>query len=121
MENINKSELSDKCRKAIKSFVERKGCTVLGEVEEGILGLVFKDEGDMVFAACYVGHGQFDEPDLKPLRSTLESEAVCWMFRNSDAIGAGQVRFDVISLMLASDSKALLRHHIGALYQEEEA
>lgn len=118
MENINEIE-SVKFRNAIKFFLEAKGYTVLGEPEEGILGIVFKDGDETVFAACYAGRGQFDEPDLKPLRSTIESEAICWMFGNPDFMDNGPVRFDAISLMVGGDDRALLRHHVRALYQEE--
>ena len=49
---IDEYRLSEKGRKAVRKFLELKGCTVLDELEEGCLNIVFEDDGELVFAIC---------------------------------------------------------------------
>lgn len=106
---------SEKCRKAVTRFLERNGCTVLDELEEGYLHVVFKDEGKLVFAACTVGHGQFVDTDFDKLRPAFESEAIKWLASNNNMVCDCRIRFDCISLAITSDNSAILRHHINVL------
>ena len=112
---IDEYRLSEKGRKAVRKFLERKGCTVLDELEEGCLNIVFEDDGELVFAICTVGHGQFVELDIDKLRQAFEMEAIKWLSSAKNTMLDCSLRFDSISIVVVSEDKALIRHHIGAL------
>lgn len=110
---IDEYRNSDKYRKAVRKFLERKGCTVLDELEEGYLHVVFEHEGELVFAACTVGQGQFVDTDFYKLRPAFESQAIKWLASNNNTVGECSIRFDCISLAIASENSAILRHHMN--------
>lgn len=112
---IDEYRNSEKCRKAVTRFLELRGCTVLDELEEGYLHVVFEDEGELVFAICTVGHGQFVDPDIDKLRTALEMEAIKWLSSSKNAMSDCRFRFDSISIVVVSEDKALLRHHTNVL------
>ena len=120
MNIVDEYRNSEKCRKAVTRFLERRGCTVLDELEEGYLHVVFKDEGELVFAACNVGHGQFIDTDFDKLRPAFESQAIKWLASNNNIVGDCRIRFDCISLAIASEESAILRHHMNVLNALEE-
>lgn len=111
---------SEKCRKAVTRFLERNGCTVLDELEEGYLHVVFEHEGELVFAACTVGHGKFVDTDFDKLRPAFESQAIKWLASNNNTVGECRIRFDCISLAIASENSAILRHHINVFSSGQE-
>ena len=111
---IDEYRLSEKGRKAVRKFLELRGCTVLDELEEGCLNIVFEDNGELVFAICTVGHGQFEDPDFDKLRPAFEMEAIKWLSSAKNAMSDCRFRFDSISIVVVSEDKALIRHHIGA-------
>lgn len=117
---IDEYRLSEKGRKAVRKFLEHIGCTVLDEPEEGHLNIVFEDDGELVFAICTVGHGQFVDPDIDKLRPTFEMEAIKWLSSAKNAMSDCRFRFDSISIVVVSEDKALLRHHINVLNALEE-
>lgn len=117
---IDEYRLSEKGRKAVRKFLERRGCTVLEELEEGCLNIVFEDDGELVFAICTVGHGHFEDPDFDKLRPALEMEAIKWLSSAKNAMLDCSFRFDSISVVVVSEDRALLRHHIGVLNAMEE-
>ena len=119
MNIVDEYRNSDKYSKAVTRFLERRGCTVLDELEEGCLHVVFKDEGKLVFAACTVGHGQFVDMDFDKLRPAFESQAIKWLASNN-MVGDCRIRFDCISLAIASEESAILRHHMNVLNALEE-
>ena len=112
---IDEYRNSEKCRKAVRKFLELRGCTVLEELEEGHLDIVFEDDGELVFAICTVGHGQFEDPDFDKLRTALEMEAIKWLSSAKNAMSDCLFRFDSISIVVVSEDKALLRHHTNVL------
>lgn len=112
---IDEYRLSEKGRKAVRKFLELRGCTVLDEPEEGHLNIVFEDDGELVFAICTVGHGQFEDPDFDKLRPALEMEAIKWLSSAKNAMLDCRLRFDSISIVVVSEDKALLRHHTNVL------
>lgn len=111
---------SEKCRKAVTRFLERNGCTVLDELEEGYLHVVFEHEWELVFAACTVGHGKFVDTDFDKLRPAFESQAIKWLASNNNTVGECRIRFDCISLAIASENSAILRHHINVFSSGQE-
>lgn len=113
---------SKKCRKAVTRFLERSGCTVLDELEEGYLHIVFEDEGELVFAACNIGHGRFEDPDFDKLRPSFEAEAIKWLASSSkNTMRDCRLRFDSISIVITSENSAILRHGIDVFNTADEA
>lgn len=117
---IDEYRLSEKGRKAVRKFLELRGCTVLDELEEGCLNIVFEDDGELVFAICTVGNGHFEDPDFDKLRPALEMEAIKWLSSAKNAMLDCSFRFDSISVVVVSEDKALIRHHIRVLNAMEE-
>ena len=114
MENINKAS-SAKYLNAISSHLKGKGYEILATVEdpETSISLVCSDDGDLVFVSSFYGEGQFPEPEPESIRPQVEREAVELILEHDFPLG--QARFDIVSLMIAGDHKAILRHHIDAL------
>ena len=112
---IDEYRLSEKGRKAVLKYLDCRGFTVLDELEEGCLNIVFEDDGEIVFAICTVGHGQFVDPDIDKLRPAFEMEAIKWLSSAKNAMSDCRFRFDSISIVVVSEDKALLRHHINVL------
>lgn len=114
MENINKAS-SAKYLNAISSFLKGKGYEILATVEdpEKSISLVCSCDGTLVFVSSFYGEGQFAEPESESIRHQVESEAVDLVLEHD--LPLGQMRFDIVSLMIAGDHNAILRHHINAL------
>lgn len=118
---IDEYRLSEKVSKAVRKFIERNGCTVLDELEEGLLNIVFDDDGELVFAACTVGHGQFVDTDFDKLRPAFEDEAIKWLASNKNTMRDCRIRFDSISIVITSENSAILRHGINVFSSGQEA
>ena len=113
-------ELHNRAIQAAERFVERRGYEVLGTkwTKDGLAGcidLVAEDEGTVVFidvTACDHSEGGFREGNLT--REQFEVLAAAWLGENSPE-GDISVRFDRIDMIVVSEDRALLRHHISAL------
>lgn len=114
------NELHDRAVQAATRFLDRKGVEVLetGWTQEGIAGrldLVADDEGTVVFVdvtAVDRSEGGFAEGNLT--REQFELLAASWLAGNSPD-GDVPVRFDRIDMIVVSEDRALLRHHINFL------
>ena len=115
MSNVN---LQEKAVKAATRFCERKGYEILStgwtSPEGTTVDLVADDEGCLVFidvTAKVYGEGPLE--DGKVARSEFEVAAAAWLAAHPNEADI-QVRFDIIDMLVVSESKALLRHHINA-------
>ncbi len=115
MSNI---KLQDKAVQAATRFCERKDYEILDtgwtSNEGTTVDLVAKDDDCLVFidvAAKEYGEGPLE--DGKIARSDFELAAAGWLATNPGEADV-QVRFDIIDMLVVSDSKALLRHHVNA-------
>ena len=114
------NELHTKAVQAAERFLERKGYEVLDcnwsvEGLAGEIGVVADDEGTICFVdvtATMHGDGGFSEGTLS--REQFELLAASWLAGNSPE-GDVACRFDRISMIVVSEDRALLRHHISAL------
>ena len=110
--------IETKALRGIRTFLERKGFEIL---EEGwahgadAVDFIALDEGDLVFISCQVsrniGEG-FPEENLD--RAALERLAIAYLSERQDAADC-TIRFDIVSMMIVADDRAILRHHRNAL------
>lgn len=120
MENLH-----ERAVKAAAQYVGRKGYEVLDEswsteTLAGRIDLVADDDGAIVFievTASSIAEGGFAEARLA--REQLEILAAAWLAGNSEECNI-PVRFDAVDIMVAGESKALLRHTVNRLGAESE-
>ena len=118
------SELKEKAIKAAEKFLERRGYEVVESnwKSEGgnSLDLVAREDDTVVFVDVYARHG-FDkgmpEEGSEGSRERREIAAAAWLSEHADDEGYVDmpVRFDSIAMMLLSENRALLKHHINCL------
>lgn len=110
--------IKDKATRAIGAYLEHRGLEI---VERGwahgdaSVDYVARDEGDLVFVTCLVGENDgagFPKEEVD--RKANERLAIAYLADHPER-GDCAVRFDVVSLVVTSDSRALLRHHRNAL------
>ena len=116
---MSNNNLQKKAVRAATRFCEHKGYEILDagwtSPEGTTVDLVADDEGCLVFidvTAKEYGTGPFE--DGKIARSEFEIAAAAWLAANPGTADV-RVRFDIIGMLVVSESKALLRHHIDAL------
>jgi putative endonuclease len=110
--------IDTKAMKGIKSYLERRGFEILEEnwAHGGdAIDFIANEEDDLVFIGCQLrqnsGEG-FPEEALD--RDSLERLAAAYLAEHLDS-GDCTVRFDVVSMLILGDDRALLRHHRNAL------
>ena len=110
--------IDTKAMKGIKSYLERRGFEILEEnwAHSGdSIDFIANEEDDLVFIGCQLrqnsGEG-FPEEVLD--RDSLERLAASYLTEHLDS-GDCTVRFDLVSMLILDDSRALLRHHCNAL------
>ena len=119
MESIN-----NRAVEASVNFLTRKGYEILDRDWQAADGqridIVAKDEDDIAFVAvtAKLGSEGFAEPSAT--RGSRETAAAQWLASNGDDYSNVSIRFDDIAMMVISDSRALLRHHINALASLED-
>lgn len=109
--------IKDKANKAAVTFLQRRGYDIL---EEGwahgtdSVDVIARDDEDMVFVDVLVNSAGLDMPEEKPDRGKLERIAAAYLAEAAEDEDFS-VRFDIVSLLVIGESRALLRHHINAL------
>ena len=117
---MNAEELNRKAIKASKIFLERKGYEVLEtswECPAGSIDIIARDDSGIVFIevnATSMNHGSFpDEADTAAKRTRFERIALAYMAGRDETNMS--IRFDIVSMVVMNESRAMLRHHINAL------
>ena len=104
---------------ASRKYLNARGYEVEGTWEqEGLCGLVASDEDGLAFVQVqYKDADSGEEPtDPKTMRDKFERAAIGWLSDNEECYSEDfPVRFDIISLLLMSRKRALLRHHLNVL------
>ena len=115
MSNIN---LQEKAVKAATRFVERKDWEIVEtgwtSPEGTTIDLIANDADALVFVdvtATEYGEGGFEGGKIP--RTDLEIAAAGWLASQPEGADT-QVRFDIIDMLVVSEDRALLRHHINA-------
>lgn len=109
---------NEKAMQGIRTFLERRGMNIL---ETGWahgknkIDYIAEDDDELVFIACRIqpneGKGMADEPAD---RKKFEKIAAAYLTEHMDR-AEGLVRFDIVTMLVLGDHKALLRHHRNAL------
>lgn len=110
--------IDTKAMKGIKSYLEHRSFEILEEnwAHGGdTIDFIACEEDDLVFIGCQLrqnsGEG-FPEEVLD--RGSLERLAAAYLAEHLDS-GDCAVRFDVVSMLILGNDRALLRHHRNAL------
>lgn len=110
--------IDTRAKKGIRVYLERRDFEIL---EEGwahgddVADFIARDEDDLVFVHCQItqnGGEGFPEEALD--RDSLERLAAAWLAEHLDSEDI-RIRFDVVSMLIVGESRALLRHHLNAL------
>lgn len=118
------SELKEKAIKAAEKFLGQRGYEIVEsnwKSENGSsLDLVAKEDDTVVFVDVYARQEAdrgMPEEGSEGSRERREIAAAAWFSEHGDDEGCVDVpvRFDSIAMMLLSDNRALLRHHINCL------
>jgi putative endonuclease len=110
--------IDTRAKKGVRVYLERRGFEIL---EEGwahggdVADFIARDEDDLVFVHCQItqnGGEGFPEEDAN--RVVLERLAAAYLAEHLDSEDI-RIRFDVVSMLIVGESRALLRHHLNAL------
>ncbi|MGI6106074.1 MAG: YraN family protein [Raoultibacter sp.] len=110
--------INDKAYRSIRTFLERRDFDIIESNwahGKDSIDFIAKEDGDLVFISCAVhdneGRGLGDE---KGDRQSFERIAAAYLVESQN-IAEGNVRFDIITMLVLGDHKGLLRHHRNAL------
>ena len=116
---MNAEELKPKAIKASERFLESRGYEILEtswECTAGGADIIARDDADVVFvevnAKTNTEAGFPAEAGTEAKRAKFERTAIAYMagYEETDV----SVRFDIISMVIIGESRAMLRHHINA-------
>lgn len=114
--------INDKAYRSIRTFLERRDFDIIESSwahGKDSIDFIAKEDGDLVFISCAVrdneGKGLGDE---RSDRQFFERIAAAYLAESQD-IPEGNVRFDIITMLVLGDHKGLLRHHQNALSDPE--
>lgn len=116
---MNAEELNRKAIQASELFLERKGYEILDsnwESEAGSADIVARDESTIVFfevnsrAGTDAGFPRMSDTEAK--RDRFERVAIAYM--TSHNVTDASIRFDIISMVVVGENRAMLLHHVEA-------
>lgn len=112
-----KEDIDTKAKKGIRVYLERRGFEILEEdwARGGdVADFIARDEDDLLFVHCQItqnGGEGFPEEDAD--RAALERLAAAYLAEHLDSEDI-RIRFDVESMLIVGESRALFRHHLNA-------
>ena len=110
----------EKITHAAEMYLKRRDYEILdtnwhSPDDEGGFELIAKDEDALVFVTV-IGRSSGNEfPESRKTRQMSESLAAQYLKDAPDDLVNIPFRFDVISLLVIAESRALIRHHINSL------
>ncbi len=112
-------KLNEKVITAAERLLDRRGYEILDTNWEapdgfGTVDIVTVEEDAIVFVDVEATRGTDGFPEEENARGKREALAAKWLAENVDR-GDMSIRFDVISMMVVSEDRALLCHHINQL------
>ena len=117
---MNAEQLKPKAIKASERFLESRGYDILEtswECAAGAADIIARDEAAVIFVEVNARTGAEAgfpaEVGTEAKRAKFERTAIAYMagYEETDV----SVRFDIISMVVIGESRAMLRHHINAL------
>lgn len=121
---LNKTQLKERGLATAKKFLIQKGYEILdGNLESENFDLVVRDRNIVAFIKVSTRESnETGFPEDWFSRSACEREAEKWLINNTnDSDPTFRVRFDSISLLVISEHRAFLRHHLNVNASEEIA
>lgn len=113
------SELHGKGLDAAEKFLKMRGYEIIERewvCDAGEVDFIAEDEGTLVFVEVKTRNmtdkGMPDEAITEEKRKRFENIAANYLARNEHEECA--IRFDIIGILVTSEHKALIRHHINA-------
>ena len=107
-----------KAMAGIRKFLEMRGFEI---VEDGwksgehSVDFIARDEDDLVFVSCNIlGDAGDGFPEDKPDRAACEKAAAAYLAQ-TDGLEQAMVRFDIVSMLVLSNDRAMVRHYRNAL------
>lgn len=119
--------LMERAFQAASRYLTLKGYEMLDDswedpVTGDQVGVVADDDGDIVFATVSARTGVDGFGKEAKDRGRLESLAAKWLASHQeDDLVDRRVRFDDISMLVVSENRALLRHHVNTLIVDSAA
>ena len=114
---MSNSKLQERAVQAATRFIERKDFELLKtdwtSPEGTIVDLIANDEDTLVFidvTATEYGEGGFEGGKVSC--GDMEIAAAAWLASGLPADDV-RVRFDIIDMLIVSENRALLRHHVN--------
>ena len=109
---------STRARQGIRRHLEIKGSEVLEDGwchgRDNIDFIATDEDGALVFIACETSENAGEGvPEENPDRKAFERLATAYLI--DSGIDSTEVRFDIVSMLVIGDDRALIRHHINAL------
>lgn len=101
--------MQERVKAAAKRFLIRKGYEILEDDYDSLI--VALDDDTVVFLDLIVGNRESGLKDTNMSRKEFESVVINWLATNDDQTDKA-VRFDVLSFVIVSEDKAMLRHEI---------
>lgn len=123
--NVNEQSsksLAEKGLHAAQKFLENRGHTILDinwKSKAGSIDLVSREENTLCFSIVQIRQNIKGFPKNTARREKLEEIAQDYLTHHCD-IGECRVRFDCISILVLSDSRALVRYHTNCQGTTEE-
>lgn len=97
-------------------YLESIGCDILEsnwECPAGTVDVICDDDGTVAFVAVVAAYGHLPEEDVSHRNQRrFEEFALSYLAERDDL--EGFARFDIISIGIVEEHRALLRHHKGA-------
>lgn len=117
------STLREKGMKAIECYLSRRGMDVIEtnwRRGDNQIGFIATDEDSLVFISGCVRNGAergFSEEI--PSREEFEQTAIAYLSEN-ETVADVRVRFDAVCVIVVSESRALIRHHLNVLNADSD-
>lgn len=109
--------------KMIAARLEEDGFEIIDEAWRDpatgdVIGMVAKDDclgkEEVVFVQVLCSKTLLPREDFDSARIALETAAAAWLARNLEMANT-HIRFDVVSVALLGEHRALVRHHVNAI------
>lgn len=116
--------LATKGIKAATRFMERQGYEILErnfQSKSGSVDLIVSDDDNLVFVEVKTrSNADRGLPEESTTRETRDrNEKIAVEYLSTHEVTDTAVRFDVISILVVSEDRAFLRHHINAMSLDE--
>lgn len=99
--------------KAVENFLLRNGCDILDKDKE--FDFVCEDFKDIIFIDVEIRKDNFTSGKRlsEQTRSNIETKMIKYLKETN--LADRNIRYDEIQILVLSDERALIRHHVNAL------